>query len=658
MEFITQDDLNLIVNCAGKPVDKGNQAKLKTVYSKLEHICVLLEKRGFRYSIRKDPRRQAGQAKFVFQGYQWAKVYPSELYELARDKFAYLITFTEIVHFHIMGIKDYQHHDPSQAASEQCMTKISLTDSDYEKIVDQFIDFDKKYRKLFIQTGAGLGISEFIKIKKEMRKEEIKKLLEYKKQIILQGPPGTGKTRMAKEISYDAIPITDGIIATLIVKDLKIDTVKGDVSYVIMGVDVSNKQIKLLREKGTFNDISFNSIKTSYNEKRWLNEIDNNNDRMAVAVAKYISNNILEASGQFKLIQFHPSYSYEDFVRGIVAKPGENGEGIFYKAENKTLASFAKSAYQNYIHSQKQTEEIPESKFKQQIQRFTDDVQDAIDKNGEYPIGTDTSAKIVGIENDGFIYLFEKRKDIKYKLLFSDLIKIENYPKKIQRTIDIRDIENGYLKMKGKHPYYFKIFNLIKNVSINEPEVQAVKTDLKNYVIVIDEINRANLSSVLGELIYALEYRGQAIDSIYDLEEDGLKIILPPNLFIIGTMNTADRSVGHIDYAIRRRFAFVEILPSEDVIKDVVPDPLKVKAVGLFNEVARLFVEGIIAPDFKAEDVQLGHSYFLAESADELNLKLKYEIKPLLKEYLKDGILQTNFSSTLTTENYIEQLSF
>src|SRR5690606_7139407 len=97
------------------------------------------------------------------------------------------------------------------------------------------------------------------------------------------------------------------------------------------------------------------------------------------------------------------------------------------------------------------------------------------------------------------------------------------------------------------------------------------------YVLIIDEINRANLPAVLGELIYALEYRGEGVDSMYDLDGD-TSIILPPNLYIIGTMNTADRSVGHIDYAIRRRFAFVEVLPSAEVINKVVPDDIKSKA--------------------------------------------------------------------------------
>ncbi|MFZ0599020.1 MAG: AAA family ATPase, partial [Flavobacterium sp.] len=87
----------------------------------------------------------------------------------------------------------------------------------------------------------------------------------------------------------------------------------------------------------------------------------------------------------------------------------------------------------------------------------------------------------------------------------------------------------------------------------------------KKFVLIIDEINRANLASVLGELIYGLEYRNKTINSMYDINND-FSIIIPDNLYLIGTMNTADRSVGHIDYAIRRRFAFIDILPNPDVI--------------------------------------------------------------------------------------------
>ena len=218
---------------------------------------------------------------------------------------------------------------------------------------------------------------------------------------------------------------------------------------------------------------------------------------------------------RYKLIQFHPSYTYEDFVRGIVSEIDENGN-IFYQTKNKIIAEFAETA---------------------------------------------TASE-------------------------------------------------------------------------------------ENYVLIIDEINRANLPSVLGELIYALEYRNEPVQSLYDIDGDN-SITIPDNLFIIGTMNTADRSVGHIDYAIKRRFAFVDVLPNAEVIKTE-------KGKELFNIVAKLFVkqkDGVninsdfLASDFDYKSVQLGHSYFLLkegtpdEIKTELEMRLKYEIIPILNEYVKDGLL-------------------
>lgn len=221
--------------------------------------------------------------------------------------------------------------------------------------------------------------------------------------------------------------------------------------------------------------------------------------------------------GEYKLVQFHPAYTYEDFVRGIVAKSTD--EKISYEVENKILGNFAQTAKDN-------------------------------------------------------------------------------------------------------------------------PN--------KNYVLIIDEINRANLPAVLGELIYALEYRDKEIKTMYELDGDN-SLVIPKNLYIIGTMNTADRSAGQIDYAIRRRFAFEAVLP-----KDLTSELGDRFAKDLFETVSKLFVKEIkenvddlehseyLSPEFKPEDVWVGHSYFITDSEKTKEHRLKYEIKPLLREYLKDGILKEN----------------
>ena len=207
--------------------------------------------------------------------------------------------------------------------------------------------------------------------------------------------------------------------------------------------------------------------------------------------------------------------------------------------------------------------------------------------------------------------------------------------------------------MGAKVTYYLRVLEKFQefinkeNLYFKEKEIE--KVPLKNYVLVIDEINRANLSSVLGELIYALEYRGEYVESMYDIEQDR-KITLPSNLYIIGTMNTADRSVGQIDYAIRRRFAFVDVSPKTLSHTELNEqrgenEPELFFKEDVFLNVKKLFLNEndknseYLSDEFDAKDVQLGHSYFIY-SDNNFDINLNYEIKPILREYIKDGILK------------------
>jgi MoxR-like ATPase len=168
--------------------------------------------------------------------------------------------------------------------------------------------------------------------------------------------------------------------------------------------------------------------------------------------------------------------------------------------------------------------------------------------------------------------------------------------------------------------------------------------------LIIDEINRANLASVLGELIYALEYRDHPVETPYALAQpwkhlSERQIKVPPNLYLIGTMNTADRSIGHLDYAVRRRFAFVHCPPDIEVVRRQTHAARDV-AVRLFERVAQVFTRETVSPEFSREDVQIGHTYFLVEQRegqdprDDLVRKFVYQVYPILREYVKDGILR------------------
>ncbi|WP_225532458.1 McrB family protein [Empedobacter stercoris] len=348
----------------------------------------------------------------------------------------------------------------------------------------------------------------------------------------------------------------------------------------------------------------------------------------------------LKDSEQLKLIQFHPSYTYEDFVRGIVSKPNEEGDGIIYEAENKILAEFAKKALDNYLDSKKAISTISKEKqVKKYFDLFTDHIGDEIEKSEGFYSLTNSVGLITSTDEDAFRYkgLAEGWLKGGNRMLYKDII--QAYLDNNQERQDIKNNQTLSGLARQHASYFIRVLNLfqeylkVNNLKFNS-ESETEKVKLQNYVLIIDEINRSNLSSVLGELIYALEYRGEAVESMYDIDGDS-KLILPPNLYIIGTMNTADRSVGHIDYAIRRRFAFVDVLP-----KDLSNEEGVLFDSTLFNQVSELF-ETNLSPEFEKKDVQLGHSYFIDKSkkGGSMDIRLEYEIKPILLEYVKDGVL-------------------
>jgi len=167
----------------------------------------------------------------------------------------------------------------------------------------------------------------------------------------------------------------------------------------------------------------------------------------------------------------------------------------------------------------------------------------------------------------------------------------------------------------------------------------------KKFVLIIDEINRGNISKILGELITLLENDkriGEQNELIAKLPYSHTLFSVPSNLYIIGTMNTADRSVGYIDYAIRRRFSFVTIKSDKSKVEDFYKDKdesLKELALDYFDKINNIISKtDNISSEFNANDLMIGHSYFMAEDKSSLELKICYEVKPLLIEYFNDGI--------------------
>lgn len=172
------------------------------------------------------------------------------------------------------------------------------------------------------------------------------------------------------------------------------------------------------------------------------------------------------------------------------------------------------------------------------------------------------------------------------------------------------------------------------------------------YLLTIDEINRADLGKVLGEAIYLFEPgeiggdRPRMVQLPHPVGGEKT-FAYPPNLYILGTMNTADRSIAHLDLAVRRRFAFVTLPPDLGVIQSQ-SLPLAARA---FSALQDLFTEH--APD-EALNLLPGHSYFLAPDEPTLLQRFRYELLPLLDEYLREGMVGSFAAELQAVRDQIE----
>ncbi|EJW7559042.1 AAA family ATPase, partial [Campylobacter jejuni] len=228
-----------------------------------------------------------------------------------------------------------------------------------------------------------------------------------------------------------------------------------------------------------------------------------------------------------------------------------------------------------------------------------------------------------------------------------DIIKRDYLNFKNKKILSFKDIKPKYDSQSDYHGnaiYYFMFYNKLKEFeNIQNEKFKIKKEILKSYIIIIDEINRGNVSKIFGELITLIEASkriGEKEELKVTLPYSGKEFGVPKNVYIIGTMNTADRSITSLDTALRRRFEFIEMMP--DVSK------LSIDCEGINLQELLKAINTRIEYLLDREKT-IGHAFFISvENLEDLKKVFKNKIIPLLQEYfyndyaLIDAVLNKN----------------
>jgi Cdc6-like AAA superfamily ATPase len=332
--------------------------------------------------------------------------------------------------------------------------------------------------------------------------------------------------------------------------------------------------------------------------------------------------NELQKKKQITFTTFHQSISYEDFIEGI--KPVTVNENVTYEVKNgifKNVCTEANKTVKKTVKFDNNDAELNPELFKEYYISFVSQLQnqnEVVDSN--YKLKTPTGKTFELFKNS------------------SNSIIIKAGTKEASMSLSLNELSKVYFE--NKEPTYKSYSDAVINKILENLEVETLPFDNLNeaFVLIIDEINRGNISSIFGELITLLEEdkrKGNKEEIEVILPYSKEKFSVPSNLYIIGTMNTADRSVEALDTALRRRFSFTEIQYNPDVIEFEHPtngivtfEDEKIDLITLLNTINER-IEMLIDKDHK-----IGHSYFLnVTNFEDLSKVFTDKVIPLLEEY-------------------------
>jgi len=389
--------------------------------------------------------------------------------------------------------------------------------------------------------------------------------------------------QFAKDEGYD-IEVLEGGKINHGVTTQALDNIKNIILYGAPGVGktYSHKKLIALIEGGDFKEREiFDFI------------VNNKDDEIEEGSVERLFQRV-KSEKRMKFITFHQSFGYEDFIEGF--RPNEEGnigleKGIFLEICKEAEENLLKSSEERKVTFKEAFNRV----FKEKIEN-EESVRIDLKRTGSYFKVNDF--------NDKTIYFEKQSGTTKHTLSMTSLEKMYDAEK--------NDFINGGLAV-----YYEPILEKLLEI---KRESSIEKIERKNYYLVIDEINRGNISKIFGELITLIEEDKRDILEV-TLPYSKKLFRIPSNLYIIGTMNSTDKSIALIDIALRRRFTFLKMKPNETLITHP-------KAKEIFKRLNKRIAQDL------GEDYMIGHSYFMkVQIEDHLDFILEYKIIPLLEEY-------------------------
>lgn len=353
-----------------------------------------------------------------------------------------------------------------------------------------------------------------------------------------------------------------------------------------------------------------------------------------------------EQKKQVEFVQFHPSYDYSDFVEGL--RPRVNDDGSMgFELQDGVFKKFVAHARKNYENAQKSKEVIEkEVSVREAMADFFSNIELGTNEfktiNGNEFFITSVDEKHINISIPG------NASANKLSLSVDEIRLMLESGDKFDKIKDITNFFGKQFATQG-YSYEFAIYKAIQAKKLSTSKSNVKQEELKKFIFIIDEINRGEISKIFGELFFAIDpgYRGKAgeISTQYsNLHSDpNEKFYIPENVYIIGTMNDIDRSVDSFDFAMRRRFRFVELRADErlEMLASLENEELEAEAI---RRMAALN-KAIVSIEDLNENYQIGASYFLKLKTLDFDQLWTDYLRPLLQDYIQgmydeDGIMK------------------